>query len=167
MPKKRGGARPGAGRKHIFTDLQQWVIGGTVHNRMWRNTQRRFERKTDEMIFEDNNLALEIERLHAVPDEYKATMELKAKFRRRIKQPALDAQLAKINDEWDYAFEVNLKGQKIPVPKKVTDGIRRRVIRAMGRLLRRKGFKVADATVNDYLEKFRKMQAVPLDGGDV
>jgi len=171
---KRGGARRGAGRKRIFTDFQQWVIGGAVHNRMCRNTQRRFDRKTDEMIFEGNELAREIARLNAVDPDYTddaadlvKTMKLRAEFRRRLKPITIEKQLAKISAERDYAFDVNLKGQKIPLPKKVADGIRSRVIRATGRLLRRKVFKVTDATVNDYLEKFRKMQAVPLDGDEV
>jgi hypothetical protein len=167
MPTKRGGARLGAGRPAKFTIWQEWEIGGKVDNHINRRTLRHIHRlrigafyaTPHGKVYKDY-----IADVNAVPDEYVAPprakreeqIELTKKFRKRIDRNKLSRHLTKIGMARDRGIKETVPPRP---PAKTPDGFRDLAIRAMVRLLRRNGHTVPFKTVEDYLERFRMMQA--------
>jgi hypothetical protein len=160
MANKRGGARPGAGRRAKFTLLQEWAIGGKVDEHIKRRVLRRIHRAQDEAFYKGNLYKPLIDTLYAVSERYVAPpgasldmrIALTKEYRSKIKPEVLRRHLLKVEIERKRAVRDYVPP---PLPAKTPDGIRDLAIRAMVRFLRRCGRRVPFETVNDFLEDYR------------
>jgi len=166
MPKsKRGGARSRAGRRSKFTILQEWTIGGKLDEHIKRRTLRRIYRKADEadatapgQLYKKYVADLnEVDgRYVAPPGAARETqLALTKKFRGKIDRNALRRHLLRIGMAAERANKEYVPPR---LPAKTPDGIRDLAIRAMVRLLRRLDRNVPYDTVEDYLERYRKVK---------
>jgi hypothetical protein len=155
MPKKRGGAQPGAGRHAKFTIEQEWVIGGQIHWHLVTRARRRASLLADKEFAAGTSLNQQ----HAALDKIRR----EAQLRGISAESALSNQRERIANEIEKAARsrrIRIRRLEWPkAPRKAADGDRALAILAMTRLLRRKGIKVAAKTVKRYLERYRTMQA--------
>ena len=163
---KRGGKRPGAGRRPRFSVEEELVVGGMVDGHIKRRTRRVIDRLRDEAdatahgrwykkFVADLN---EVDpRYIAPPGAARETQfALTKKFRSKIDRKALQRQFHKIRMAAERANKEYVPPR---LPAKTPDGIRDLAIRAMVRLLRRLDHNVPYDTVEDYLERYRRVQA--------
>jgi hypothetical protein len=144
---KRGGARPGAGRKPILSDLQRLKVGAAIERRLWRRTRAEFARTIDVKLAEDE-VPQNWERLRAVP----------VADRRRVDKAALDMLLE------DIAVDIEegvLQGRRyLPGPTRVKPGIRDPIIRSVARAASRMWRVPVSARAAEIcLEEYRAMSA--------
>jgi hypothetical protein len=148
MPtRRRGGARRGAGRKPILTDLQRLKIGAAIDRRLWRKTRTDFVRSVDAKFADDDLRALWA-RLQATPDI----------DRRKVDPNALADLLADIEAEIE---EGGLQGQRrFRGPIRVAPGIRKPIIRSVARAASRLYCaSVSERTAERCLEEYRAINA--------
>jgi hypothetical protein len=168
---KRGGKRPGAGRRPRFNVEEELVIGGMVDGHIKLRTRRVIDRLNDEADATAHGRVYKrlVADLNTVDAKYvappgagrEAQFALTKQFRGKIDRNALRRQLLRI----EMAAERANKEYVPPrLPAKTPDGIRDLAIRAMVRLLRRLDHNVPYDTVEDYLERYRKVK-VRIDAG--
>jgi hypothetical protein len=164
--KKRGGKRPGAGRRPKFSVEEEWIIGGMVDGHI----KRRKRRVTNQLFDEADATAYGqlykklVADLNAVDSRYVAPpgasretqFALTKKFRGKIDRDVLRRQFLKIEKAAERANKEYVPPR---LPAKTPDGFRDLAIRAMVRLLRRLDHNVPYDTVEDYLERYRKVKA--------
>jgi hypothetical protein len=146
MPKKRGGARPGAGRPPELTDLQRLQIGAAVEQLLWQETRAAWARADDAEIsnLTDGELPRLWEEIWGAP----------IADRHRVK-------IGRILHDAAAEIKESLQGkQYIKGPTRVAAGIRGPTIRSVARdASQHWGQEVTPRMVKRCLEEFRAINA--------
>jgi hypothetical protein len=147
MSSRRGGARDGAGRKPILTDLQRLQIGVAIDWRLRRKTRADFVRAVDAKFADDD--------LRALWARLDATRDVD---RRKVDAEALAALLADIEVEIE---EGALQGRRyFRGPTRVAPGIRRPIVRSVARAASRLyGVAISERMAERCLEEYRAIDA--------
>ena len=149
MPKNRGGARPGAGRRRELTDLERLQIGAFADQRLWQETRGAWARADDATIsaLTDGDLPRVWQEIWATPPA----------DRHKVSPGALNEKLSEAAGE----IEISLKKQRyIKGPTRIAPGIRKPTFRAVAQdVSRRWRQAITPRMVKRCLEEFRAINA--------
>jgi hypothetical protein len=151
LPKKRGGARLGAGRPPQLTDLQRLQrlqIGAAVEWCLWQRTQILFDQSLDAKYDYDGVLR----------ENWRRIWDMPLADRRRVKPTALQDLLDENQSEIEAGGPQGLN--YFPGPTKIAAGIRAPIIRSIAQAAsQRWGEEFTPRMVRRCLEDYRRIKA--------